>query len=477
MNIMKNLSIFLLILMSVKSFSQSQKEVYSIMDANAQKLAQKSGAYSVSIGILKDGKIYTKHYGEIDKGKGNKADDNTYFEIASVTKLFTGQLLAKAVLEGKISLEDDIRKFLKEDYSNLQYQGVPIKIKNLISYTTALPRSLPDEEKLYENLTDETPFLLRDLEARYSREQFFKDLKKVKLDTVPGIKYKYSNLSLELTGVILENAYGKDIETLFKENIFSRLGMHHTKFILDKNEYLANGYYSNGKLMPHFASNLWSSTGTKTKSTLGDLMKFLKDELSSKDKVIKESQRNVEDSKENWHGYFWDDYYISEYGKVGFKHGGAFGTQTWFTIYPEYNIGICMIINISVPGGGYTLQNTASEIMEDFTSLSDKKQIYGYTLKGNNVVFTYEHPETLNAGLINTVSVAGSFNDWNPGNKEYQMKKKDKNHFELEIPVSKFEKGKTYSFKFVLNNAGWVITPKKATNADGTDDNNLTLKL
>jgi CubicO group peptidase (beta-lactamase class C family) len=474
---MKNLSVFLLILMSVKNFSQDKKDVYTIMDTNARKLMQKSGAYSVSMGILKDGKVYTKHYGEIDKGKGNKADDNTYFEIASVTKLFTGQLLAKAVLDGKISLEDDIRKFLKEDYPNLQYQGTPVKIKNLISYTTALPRNLPDEDKLYENPTDETPFLINNLEAGYSKEQFYKDLKNVKLDTIPGTKYKYSNLSLELTGIILEDVYGKDVETLYNENIFSGLGMNHTKFTLGKNEYLADGYYGNGRLMPHFSSNLWGSTGARTKSTLGDLMKFLKDELYSKSKIVKESQKNIENSKENWHGYFWDDYYISEYGKVGFKHGGAFGTQTWFTIYPEYNIGICMIINVSVPGGGYTLQNAASEIMEDFTSQSDKKQVYGYALKGDKVFFEYIHPKKLDAGLINNVSVAGSFNDWNPGNKEYQMKKKDKNHFELEIPASRFEKGKTYSFKFVLNNAGWVITPKKTSNSDGTSDNNLTLKL
>ena len=473
----KGLSVFLLLFLSVKTFSQKKDDIYTIMDTNAQKLAQKSGAYSVSVGIVKDGKIYTKHYGEIDKGKGNKADDNTYFEIASVTKLFTGQLLAKAVLDGKISLEDDIRKFLKEDYPNLQYQGTPVKIKNLISYTTALPRSLPDEDKLYENPTDETPFLINKLESGYSKEQFYKDLKNVKLDTIPGTKYKYSNLSLELTGIILENVYGKDVETLYNENIFSGLGMNHTKFTLSKNEYLADGYYGNGRLMPHFSSNLWGSTGARTKSTLGDLMKFLKDELYSKSKVVKESQKNIENSKENWHGYFWDDYYVSEYGKVGFKHGGAFGTQTWFTIYPEYNIGICMIINVSVPGGGYTLQNAASEIMEDFTSPSDKKQVYGYNLKDDKVVFEYIHPKNLDAGLINNIVVAGSFNDWNPGNKEYQMKRKDKNHFELETPASRFEKGKTYSFKFVLNNAGWVITPKKASNTDGTDDNNLTLKL
>lgn len=59
-----------------------------MLHANAAKLKEKSGAYSVPVGIVKYGKIYTRHFGEIDKGNGNKADDNTYFEIASVTKLF-----------------------------------------------------------------------------------------------------------------------------------------------------------------------------------------------------------------------------------------------------------------------------------------------------------------------------------------------------------------------------------------------------
>ncbi|GAA5083195.1 hypothetical protein GCM10023210_01440 [Chryseobacterium ginsengisoli] len=446
------------------------------MDANAEKITKNSGAYSVSIGILKDGKIYTKHYGEIDKGKKNKANDETYFEIASVTKVMTGQLLAKAVVDGKINLDDDIRKYLKGDYPNLEYNGVPVKIKNIVAYNSALPRTLPDDEKLYKNITSETPFLLKKLSGTYSRDQFFKDLKNVKLKGLPGIEYNYSNLSLELTGVILENVYGKSIEKLFEENILSRLKMQHTQFGAYKTVSVANGYHD-GKLMPHFESNLWSSSGMKTISSMGDLMKFMKDELYSKDKVVLESQKNIDNSKENWHSYFWDNFYVSEYGKVGYKHGGAYGTQTWFTIYPELKMGICIIVNNSTPTTFPVLQNAAGEIMEDFTKSSDAKEIYGYTLKGNSILFSYIHPKNLDAGLLNTVSIAGSFNDWNSENKEYQMIQKDKNRFELEVPMSKFEKGKTYSFKFVLNKSGWISAPQRASNADGTLDKNLMLKL
>ncbi|AZA49636.1 class A beta-lactamase-related serine hydrolase [Chryseobacterium carnipullorum] len=329
---MKNLSIFLLMLVSAKSFSQSQKEMYSIMEKTAQKLKEKSGAYSVSVGIVKDGKVYTKHYGEIDKGKGNKADDNTYFEIASVTKLFTGQLLAQAVLENKINLEDDIRKYLKESYPNLEYNGTSIKIKDLISYKTALPRNLPDDTEIRKTMSDETPFQYNTLGENYTKDHFKQDLQKVKLDTIPGTKYAYSNLSLELTGLMLENIYGKSYETLLNENILSKAGMDHTKLELGKGEVLANGYYSSGRLMPKSISYLWGAGGSKTKSTMGDMVKFLKYELDSKNSVVQESQRNINNSKGDWYGYFWDGFGLSEHGKMGYKHGGAFGDQTWFTI-------------------------------------------------------------------------------------------------------------------------------------------------
>ncbi|PWB23680.1 serine hydrolase [Flavobacterium sp. HTF] len=79
----------------------SDKNILTAMDKTAAELLKNSKANSVSIGIVKDGKTYTNHYGEIDKGKGNTADNNTIFEIASITKLFTGLLVAQAVLEKK----------------------------------------------------------------------------------------------------------------------------------------------------------------------------------------------------------------------------------------------------------------------------------------------------------------------------------------------------------------------------------------
>jgi CubicO group peptidase (beta-lactamase class C family) len=477
---MNKIFLFLFSILSTVIFAQQKnnldKNIYSILDNNAENLLKKSKAYSVSIGIVKNGKIYTKHYGEIDKGKGNKANNNTYFEIASITKVMTGYLMAKAVLEKKINLDDDIRKHLNGSYPNLEYQTIPVKIKDLVSFKSAFDRELPNNSEIRKTQNDSTTFRLKKLDENYSKKQFLGDLKMVRLDTIPGTKYKYSNLSLELSAYLLENVYHKSYETLLNENIFHPLTMNSTKMNLESNEILANGYNGNNTLMPHFTNNLWGSEGY-LKSTMTDLTKFLSFELHLKNKIVQESQRNISNNDLNWFGYFWDGIVITENGKFCYKHGGAYGTQTYFTVFPELNFGICIIVNISDENTGRHLFNTVLQIAEDLRDKPTKKIIYGYRLTKDKVIFTYSHNKKFDTKLIKSISVAGSFNDWNSENKTYQMISKGDNIFELELPKSQFEKDKTYFFKFVINKVGWTTTPQNALNVDKTEDNNLTFKI
>lgn len=477
---MSKIFLFLFSFLSTTIFAQQKinlnKNIYTILDQNAEVLLKNSKAYSVSIGIVKDGKVYTKHYGEIDKGKGNKANNNTYFEIASVTKVMTGHLMAKAVLEKKIDLNDDIRKYLNGAYPNLEYKTVPVRIRDLVSFKSSFDRELPENSEIRKTQNDSTTFRLKKLDENYSKKKFLKELETVKLDTIPGTKYKYSNLSLELSAYILENVYHKTYESLLNENIFYPLKMSSTKMNLGKNEIISNGYNGNSILMPHFANNLWGSEGF-LKSTMADLTTFLSFELNSKNKIVKESQRNISNSDQNWCGYFWDGILVVENGKSCYKHGGAYGTQTYFAVFPESNLGICVIVNISDENTGRHLFNTVLGIAEDLQNKPTEKTIYGYRLTKDKVIFTYTHNKKFDINLIKNISVAGSFNDWNPESKTYQMVSNGDNTFELELPKSQFEKDKTHLFKFVINKVGWLTTPKNALNTDKTEDNNLTLKV
>lgn len=454
-----------------------EKQILEAMDRTASKLIEKSKANSVSIGVVKNGKTYTRHYGEIDKGKYNTANNNTVFEVASVTKLFTGLLMAQAVTEGKVNPEDDIRKYITGSYPNLQYQGTPITIKDLVSFRSAFEKDLPDNSELRKNRNDTSYLAFKRMDDNYSREKFFEDLKKMKLDTLPGTKFKYCNGSLNLAAHMLENIYQKSYETLLKENILSKLNMNNSGITLNKETIIANGYNKKGVLMPHISDNLWMAAGG-LKSTLGDLLKFIHYELSTKNKIIKESQRNLLNSSTGWNGYFWDFIQVDDNGQNCWKHGGAFGTQNMLLVYPERNFGLSIIVNISDDDTGNALGEAIANITNELLAETHKQTgIYGYQLKDDNVVFTYEHDKLLNPDLVKSVSIAGSFDNWNPEDKDFQMIRKNKNSFELKISKSKFEKNKTYMFKFVINKTGWVEAPKNVINIENGQDKNLIMIL
>ncbi|MBL0738026.1 serine hydrolase [Flavobacterium sp. GN10] len=477
---MKKYTLIFLLGISFSIWAQknaTEKNIFIAMDKSASILSGKSKANSISIGIVKNGKTYTRHYGEIDKGKENTANNNTVFEVASITKLFTGLLAAQAVLEGKLNPDDDIRKYITGSYPNLEYNGTPIRIKDLVSFRTGFDKDLPDNSELRKNRNDSNYLAFKKMDESYSREKFFEDLKTIKLDTLPGSKFKYSNGSLNLTAHILENVYQKSYETLLKENIFSKLNMQSSGINLNPNTAIANGYNLKEVLMPTISDHLWGAAGM-LKSTLGDLTKFIAYELNTKNKIVQESQRNLLNSLTTWNGYFWDYIQVDENGKNCWKHGGAFGTQNMLVIYPERQLGISIIVNISDENTANALGEAIVKLSNDLLS-ENKKQtgIYGYKIIDDNVVFVYEHDKKLDPNLVKSVSIAGSFDKWNPNDQNFQMIQKNKNAFELLVPKSQFEKDKMHLFKFVINKTGWIEAPKKAINRETDGDENLILRI
>lgn len=106
-----------------------------------------------------------------------------------------------------------------------------------------------------------------------------------------------------------------------------------------------------------------------------------------------------------------------------------------------------------------------------------KKVVYGYQITGESIEFEYEIPkEFLNRhkGDIGLVSIAGTFNNWNPDNEEFIMNKHPNNVFKLKIPKSKINLTTTHQFKFVLNKDIWMSVPEIAKNVD-ENSQNLTL--
>jgi len=363
---MKHLIPYLLVLLISISCTNKEANVQSSMDANAQSILSDSTITSVSIGILIDGKAYTSHYGELDAGKGNLPNDETIYEIASVTKTMTGTLVAQAVVDGKLNLEDDIRKYLKDDYPNFQYNNKAITIKHLVTHTSRLPTNAPGVSELLKKRDDNTFQKVDELMKNYSKELFFKQMKNAVLDTVPGVIEEYNNLAPNLIAHILENVYQKSFDELLNEFIFEKSGMTSTKVRLSETEKtrFANGYNGKGQVMPYMPMPLWGAEGGM-KSTTTDLIKYMRLQLDSTNTTVAESHRPNFYVNPNFSlGYYWLVKKNSE-GTYYSHHGGAMGTQNWFFVFPAQNMGVSVITNSSTEVTGQLLYNTVMGIVND----------------------------------------------------------------------------------------------------------------
>ncbi|WP_299761897.1 serine hydrolase domain-containing protein [uncultured Pontibacter sp.] len=341
------------------------------IEKNADSLLLDPKINSVSIGIYKDGKIYTGHFGELDKGIGNTPTDATLYEIASVSKSFTGTLVAQAILDKKINLNDDIRKYLDGDFSNLEYNNSPIKIKHLITHTSGLPRSLPTSiDALFDNIDENLPFKIYEIEKNYSKTQFLGDLQTVKIATIPGTSFNYSNADTEVMAHILEKVYKMTYDQLLQKFICKPAGMKDTKVKLsaEESKRLANGYGETNKLVPHFANTLWGADGG-IKSTTSDLVNYMKFQLDSTNLAAAESHQLLFAENDIQIGYLWPIINNAEDGVYYNIHGGAFGTQNYFLIIPKYNLGVSIITNQSGPETQDKLWNTMKNLLTDIKKL------------------------------------------------------------------------------------------------------------
>jgi len=412
-------------------------EVYRSLDENAKYLLNESGGNSVSIGVYLNGKTYSRHYGEIDKGKGNKATDKTLFEIASVTKTFTGTLMARAILEGKVKMDSDVRDYLRQEFANLQYKGQPVTIKDLLTHRTGILRQFPNYGKLLENRDDSTAFKVRKMEENYDKREFFRDLLWVRPDTSAGSVYYYSQFGPELSAHILENAMQQDFNVQLRELIMDPSEMNNTSIRIDDYLTVANGYDDKGTLMPFLANAMWGAGGGM-KSTMADLLKYMKYQLDTTNAIVKESHRSIFNDGKDEMGYFWDVGKDSKGNKFYWKHGGAYGTQNVFFVYPAYQIGFSVIINQSG-------SNTAGQLLDVIQGLESDLKPYGQKSIGRTIRITVE--ENADAGI-------GYY---------YQLKndKKDSYNFENESELNKLG--------YRLLNSGKIIAAIKIFKLNATE--------
>jgi CubicO group peptidase (beta-lactamase class C family) len=318
-----------------------ETDLDKIVDSVARTYIDKENTAGMSIGVIRDGKTYFYHYGEMDKSAKKMADNNTFYEIGSITKTFTGILLAHAVLEKKIDLETDIRKYLLEEYPNLQFKNNPILIKHLANHTSGII-SFPSLDIMTQKGYDaKNPY------KHYTSNMVLAYLHKVKLDTVPGFKSNYSNFATGLLGIILEKTYKMSYADLVKKYITNPLSMKATKIVLNEEEekIFAKPYTENGNLTSH-----WDITGLGAagaiRSNIVDMLQYAKANMSASDEAMALSQKpTFKQGAMSETGLYWQ-LNINKKGQlITWHNGGTGGFSTFCGFIKEKNIAVVILAN------------------------------------------------------------------------------------------------------------------------------------
>ncbi len=240
--------IFTLSILLTSCKVQQPTNTISELDLKINSIFNESELPGFSLVLVNDNKVlYQKSLGYSKISSKELYKNSSVQNIASVSKTFLGVALMKAVDQGKLSLDDNINKYLPFKIEHPKYPNIPIKILHLANHTSGINDGdiykksylLKDPNKEYPHLPqefqkyitliknnqkiDESEFLKNILSVEgkwYSKDNFTKN--------APGIKYNYSNIGASLAAYIIENAVGISYENFTSKYIFEPLNMPQT---------------------------------------------------------------------------------------------------------------------------------------------------------------------------------------------------------------------------------------------------------
>jgi len=335
----------------------SNNKMVSALDSMVEQFAHdyisQASTVGISIGVLKGDRIYYYGYGETERDNGKLPDENSIYEIGSISKTFTAILLANAVNQGKVKLSDPANMYLPDSARKLSYDNVPITLQNLSNHSSGIPRMPDNMNALIDPPTN--PYVNYDDKRLFSFYANFKPTRKA------GDQYEYSNLAVGTLGVILERVNQQPYEKLLVEKICDPLGMNDTReFIkpLDSSR-VAKGYNENGAYNGPWDFKSFAAAGG-IRSTAKDMLKYAAANLGraptalKKDILLTHTVTYTQGTNKvalGWH------YIKPGQDEILFHNGGTGGYRTYLGINLQKQFAVVVLSNcgISVDGLGNQL--------------------------------------------------------------------------------------------------------------------------
>lgn len=313
--------------------SQQVDEAFSIWDN-----AESPGA---AVSIMKNGKtLYKKGYGLANLEYAIPNSPETIFHVASVSKQFTVFSILLLAQEGKLSLDDDIRKYIPEMHDF----GKKITLRHLASHTSGL--------------RDQWELLVLAgwrIDDVITQDQILKlAYRQTALNFEPGEEYMYCNTGFTLLAEVVTRVSGKSFAAFTDEHIFKPLQMTRTQFYDNHEKIVKNrAYCYKSDSIGFKKSNLNYATvgATSLFTTAEDLQKWVNNYTSIKigskaifDEMTTPATLNNGNKIECGLGQ-----YLGEYkGMKEIQHGGGdAGYRCYETRFPEYDFSVVVLSNVA----------------------------------------------------------------------------------------------------------------------------------
>lgn len=320
---------------------KDKKNLEEVIDKHAQELLDKKKVPGFAIAVVKGDRYYIKGFGFSDIERNIPVDTNSIFEIGSISKVFTTELTEILVRKNIISWNDNIMKFIPEDYKPEKDDSTTLL--HLATHTSGYPR-IPDT--FINKIKDEcNPY------SWLTKEDLLEYIKNPSQKKAPDTKISdYSNLGNGLLGHILEWKTGKTLEELMRTEIWNVLNMNSTTFSVKDDEHRVQAYDTSLKKTCHWDFPILYSCGA-IKSSIKDMLSFLRANIdqSSLNEVFKSTHLEIYKHPDmgTAKGWFVDRItnLILPVGYIVWHNGGTGGFSSYLGILPDDKVGVVVLCN------------------------------------------------------------------------------------------------------------------------------------
>ncbi|WP_106794704.1 serine hydrolase domain-containing protein [Aquimarina sp. Aq78] len=362
---MKKYFIALLIFSQIVfSGCQTQNNIISEeVKENIKSRVDNSENTGIVVGVINSKGVTYYNYGVKSLKTNSPVDENTVFEIGSVSKTFTGILLADRVVNRELSLDTPLQQLLPKGITAPKRNGKSIKLYHLSNHTSSFP-GMPNN---FTPANSENPY------ADYSIEQLYNFLNDYELPRDIGSKYEYSNYSQGLLGHLLAYKKQMSYEELVNEVITNPLKLENTRITLNPKmkENLAIGHNSFGFEVENWDIPTLAGAGA-IRSTAVDMLNYLahnmglkKNDLYPAMKLSHTKTATVHNSLKvglGWHILLRDRL------EIVWHNGGTGGYRTFIGFIKGGDKGVVVLTNsknaVGIDDIGFHLLDATSPLTE-----------------------------------------------------------------------------------------------------------------